>query len=127
MNEIIRVIFQIITAVLSLIGILCCIYYILCKTGSKNKKDLYIKGGAYLILDTAQIGDKLEYYVRRIQNDIKSRYIYISRIILYSKSPSQNTNEETLRLCRILAKDYGNIVFLDDIEQLGLKSDILEN
>ena len=80
----------------------------------KNKNKLYIKGGAYLILDVDEIGDKLEYYVRRIENDISDRYIYISKIILYSKTPGPLCEScETVKICRILSENYNNIIFLN--------------
>jgi len=136
MNEIPQIILQTVTGILSVIGGLCCIYYILCR----NQNDLYIKGNAYLILDVDAIGDKLEYYVRRIQNDINNRYIYISRIVLYSKSSESlnlsqlselssgndttATDVETLNICRILTQDYNNIVFLGDCDDYE-KNDIL--
>lgn len=120
MNEILQIIFQAITGILSVIGGLCCIYYILCR----NQNDLYIKGNAYLVLDIDAIGDKLEYYIRRIQNDINNRYIYISKIVLYSQSlelsdknnteNTTNIDSETLNICRILIQEYDNIVLLSD-------------
>lgn len=120
MNEILQIIFQAITGILSVIGGLCCIYYILCR----NQNDLYIKGNAYLVLDIDAIGDKLEYYIRRIQNDINNRYIYISKIVLYSQSSelsdknntenTTNIDSETLNICRILIQEYDNIVLLSD-------------
>ena len=128
MNDILKIIFQTITGILSVIGLFCCLYYILCR----NNKDLYIKGSSYLILDIDSIGDKLEYYVRKIQNDINNRYIYISRIVLYSKSLTVNNNEndtdgEIFNICRILAKEYSNIVFLGGKNNiLSILSDIKE-
>lgn len=128
MIEIPQVIFRGLTGILSAIGLVACIYcvyYIIFE--NRNRRDLHVKGNTYLILDIDEIGDKLEYYIRRIQTDINNRYIYISRIILYSKSLNtddrNNTdvdvienesieNEETLRLCKILTQDYSNIIFL---------------
>ena len=110
MNDIIQIVFQTIIGILSVTGGLCCIYYIFCRM----KKDLYIKGNAYLILDIDTIGDKLEYYIRRIQNDINNKYIYISKIILYSKS--LRINNEIYNICRILAQDYNNIIFINNYD-----------
>ena len=114
MNDIPQIIFQTMTGILSVIGGLCCIYYMLCN----DKSDLHIKGNAYLILDIDEIGDKLEYYIRRIQNDIANRYIYISKIILYSKDNNNNNNidSDIHAVCRILAKEYNNIIFLGDCD-----------
>ena len=114
-------IIKIIIITLSAISGLSCIY-ILGNFIFRKKGSLYIKGNAYLILDIDVIGDKLEYYVRQIENDIDSRYIYISQIILYSKN--LNYTSEIFKICTILANSYNNIIFLTgntDIE-LFLKS-----
>jgi hypothetical protein len=110
---------KIIIIILSVTGGLSCIY-IFGGFIFKNKSSLYIKGGAYLILDVDKIGDKLEYYVRKIENDIDSRYIYISRIFLYSKTLNHTGQEksEILEICKILTDTYSNIVFLDNANNI---------
>ena len=120
-GETLEIIFQIFIITLSVIGGLSCIYMF----GAfifKNKSNLYIKGNTYLILDVDEIGEKLEYYVRKIESDIDSRHIYISKIILYSKTLSKSgksVNEsgpsgEIYTICKILTKNYNNIIFLND-------------
>jgi len=72
-------------------------------------------------LDVDEIGEKLEYYVRKIESDIEdNRYIYISKIILYSKILGKPGNEngsagEIYRICKILTENYNNIIFINDI------------
>ena len=115
-GEILKIILQIIIITLSSIGILACIY-IFGGSFFKNKNNLYVKGNTYLVLDVDEIGEKLEYYVRKIENDIDSRYIYISKIILYSKTSSKlnGSTGEIYKICKILAESYNNIIFLNDI------------
>ena len=104
---------------MSATGGLFCVYYIFKNFIFKSKGGLYIKGNAYLILDVDAIGEKLEYYVRKIENDISDRYIYINQIILYSKTLSRPCEScaadgETFKICRILSESYGNIIFLNN-------------
>ena len=89
----------------------------------KNKSDLYIKGNTYLILDIDEIGDKLEYYVRKIEDDISNRYIYISKIILYSKAFNIDTTDiknpcEIFKISKILSDNYSNIILLNNINDI---------
>jgi len=123
-SEIIFQIFKILIFTLSAIGGLFCVY-IFGGFIFRNKSSLYIKGNTYLILDVDEIGEKLEYYVRKIETDIADRYIYISKIILYSKTLSRyckkdinkkeaKETEEIFKICKILAETYGNIIFLND-------------
>ena len=122
-GETLEIIFQISIIALSAIGGLSCIYILGCFI-FKNKSNLYIKGNTYLVLDVDEIGEKLEYYVRKIENDIDSRYIYISKIILYSKilgKPVKSANE-TYKICKILTESYSNIIFLNDF---AIENDIL--
>ena len=102
MSEIIKIVFEILTGILALTGTAFCIYYIF------FRKRLYIKGAAYLILDIDGAGEQLEYYVRRINANIK-----INKIILCSKSGSR----EALNICGILARGYPNIKFYDSSEK----------
>ena len=106
--EIILKIFQIMIITLSTLGGLFCVYSLGCFI-FRRKSGLYIKGGAYLILDIDAVGDKLEYYVRKIENDIDRRYIYISKIILYSKNLTETG--ELYKICAILSGSYHNIIF----------------
>ena len=115
-----EIIFQIIIITLSAVGGLSCIY-IFGGFIFKNKSNLFIKGNTYLVLDVDEIGEKLEYYVRKIESDIEdNRYIYISKIILYSKILGKPGNEngsagEIYRICKILTENYNNIIFINDI------------
>lgn len=117
-SETFRIIFQIIIIALSVIGGLFCIYTL----GGfifRNKSNLYTKGNTYLFLDIDEIGEKLEYYVRKIESDIDGRYIYISKIILYSKTLGKSADEnsstsEIYKICKILTENYNNIIFLND-------------
>ena len=118
-----EIIFQILIITLSAIGGLFCIYMFLGFI-FKDKNSLYIKGNTYLVLDVDEIGEKLEYYVRTIESDIDRRYIYISKIILYSKTCGKNESCETFKICKILAGNYNNIIFLNDII-IENESDIL--
>ena len=98
--------------------------YILVGSVIKNRGNLYIKGNTYLILDVDEIGEKLEYYVRKIESGIADRYIYISKIILYSKSlskPCKSCKEnqgEMYRICKILSENYNNIIFPNENESV---------
>ena len=126
MNNIIQIIMQIIISVLSVIGILSCINYISEKIIGgclRTEKSFFMKtdNTVYLVLNADKIGDKLEYYIRKIQDDIRNkRCIYISKIILYSENPecSQNENERDLyqneiaRICELLTVDYCNVIFV---------------
>jgi hypothetical protein len=117
-NEILGIISQTIIIILSATGGLFCIYIFGCIIFN-GKNRLYIKGNTYLVVDIDEIGEKLEYYVRKIESDIDSRYIYISKIILYSKKLSKSKNEnnssdEIYKICKILAGNYNNIIFLND-------------
>ena len=119
-SETFGIIAQAIVIMLSAAGGLFCIYIFGCII-FKNKGDLYIKGNTYLVLDIDEIGEKLEYYVRKIENDINGRYIYISKIVLYSKAlieskiKTENSSpDEIYKICKILASSYNNIIFLDD-------------
>lgn len=94
MNEIINIIFCTVTGILALTGGAFCIYYIF------FRRKLYIK--ACLIIDADSAGEQLEYYVRRLSAGIK-----INKIVLYSKSGSP----ESLNMCRILSRDYPNIIY----------------
>ena len=111
-SKTLEIIFQISVAALSATGGLF-FMYMLCGCILKSRGDLYIKGNTYLVLDVDEIGEKLEYYVRKIKNDIDGRYIYISRIILYSKNSSDSC--EIYKICRILAENNNNIIFLNDV------------
>ena len=103
MNEIIKITYEITAGVLAVIGVAFCIYYIFLK------RRLYIKGSAYLILDTDGAGEQLEYYIRRISANIK-----INKIILYSKPGDR----EALNICEILSRDYPNIKFYSGVMDL---------
>ena len=85
-SGIILLIIKILIVALIAFGGAFCIYKII----FRNRGNLYMKGNTYLILDVDEIGDKLEYYVRKIESDIADRYIYISKIILYSKTLSKS-------------------------------------
>ena len=128
-SETLGFIFQIIITALSAIGGLFCLYIFGCII-FRSKSDLYIKGNTYLVLDIDEIGDKLEYYVRKIENDINGRYIYISKIVLYSKKLSESKKTgandrsgEIYKICKILAETYNNIIFPDDFT-VGGENDI---
>ena len=118
-GETLEIIFQITVLTLSAAGGLFCIY-LLCGILLKDRNSLYIKGNTYLILDVDEIGEKLEYYVRKIESDIDSRYIYISKILLYSKDLSESRKtadgekHELYKICKILADNYNNIIFLNE-------------
>ncbi|MCL2097100.1 MAG: hypothetical protein FWH10_09415 [Oscillospiraceae bacterium] len=121
-GEVLEIIFQISVITLSAIGGLFCIYtFCGFVFNFKDRKNLYIKSGAYLVLDVDEIGEKLEYYVRKIESDINGRYIYISKIILYSKTLEGRRvcagcePPEIYKICRILSEHYNNIIFLGDI------------
>ena len=121
-SELIYQIIKILIITMAVTGALSCIYI----TGGfifSKKNGLYIKGNTYLILDIDEIGEKLEYYVRKIESDIAGRYIYISRIILYSKALGKAGGTDTAdikeageayKICRILSENYDNIIFLND-------------
>ena len=98
MNEIIRIIFETAAGIFSLIGAGFCIYYIF------FRKKLYINGSVYLVLDIDETDERLEYYIRGIQNG----NIKINKIILNSKS---DMNQETLNICGLLSRDYPNVSF----------------
>jgi len=108
MSEIIKIIYETAAGVLSVLGVVFCIYYIFLK------RRLYIKGAAYLILDTDGAGEQLEYYVRQI-----SASININKIVLYSKSGA----EEALHICGMLSRDYPNIKFYGGSIDFGKFSD----
>jgi len=111
-----EIIFKIIVIALSVIGFLSCTS-IISDFIFRHKSNLYIKGNTHLILDVDEIGEKLEYYVRKIESDIAERYIYISRIILYSKTLNKSNKKDTgeiFKICKILAENYNNIIFLND-------------
>ena len=119
-SETLGIITQTIIIIISVTGGLFCLYILGCII-LKSKSNLYIKGNTYLVLDVDKIGERLEYYVRKIESDINSRYIYISKIILYSKTLSEskpktenNSSDEIYKICKILAENYSNIIFLDD-------------
>jgi len=123
MNNIIQAIVQIIISMLCVIGSLTCINYILenyIYGNSKKQKRIFIKedNTAYLILNVDIIGDKLEYYIRQIQDDIKNkRCAYISKIILYSEKLGcpqceEEHQDEIARICELLTFDYSNVIFI---------------
>ena len=97
MNDTIKIIFDMLTGIFAVIGFVFCIYYIFLR------QKLYIKGSAYLILDTDKTGGQLEYYVRKIQGG----NVKINKIILYSKS----NDEEILNICGMLSRDYPDVTF----------------
>ena len=125
-SENLEIIFQLLIIVLSITGGLFCIY-MFCNYIFKDKNSLYIKGNTYLVLDVDEIGEKLEYYARKIESDIDSRYIYISKIILYSKTLSNSCKKESCeiyKICKILSENYNNIIFINDAV-IKTESDII--
>lgn len=129
MNNIAQTILQIIISILSIIGSLTCFHYIFekivnNKSNKLNQEEKLLKKDdnvACLILNVDKIGDKLEYYIRKTQDDIKNkRCIYISKIILYSEklenSQFQNEEksyqEEITRMCELFTFDYTNVIFV---------------
>ena len=115
-GETFRIGLNMLTVALSVIGGLFCIYMFLGFVfGNFDKNNRRIKGSAYLVLDVDEIGEKLEYYVRKIESDIEGRYIYVSKIILYSKTPASGEGCEISKICKLLAGDYNNIIFLRDL------------
>lgn len=147
-NDIFQMAAQIIISVLCIIGILVFANYIAIyifenyiyenrSPANKqiNRRNMKRCNAACLVLNVDEIGDKLEYYIRKIQNDIAgNKYIYISKIILYSESFAErysgdseiselepesesklkqnNLSEEILRICKILTSEYSNVVFV---------------
>jgi len=101
MHEIIKIIYEVVIGVLAVFGAAFCIYYII------FKRRLYIKDPAYLIIDIDAVNERLEYYIWRINANIK-----INKIILYSSSGSH----EALNICEILARDYQNIKFYKNLD-----------
>jgi hypothetical protein len=124
MNNIIQIIMQTVISILCVIGSLSCINYIfenLIYKKIKREENFFVRddNSVYLIINVDIIGDKLEYYIRKIQNDIKNkRYIYISKIILYSKNldykncDEESHQKEIARICELLTFDYSNIIFV---------------
>ena len=124
MNNITQIILKIIIIILCIIGSFACIHYIIencLNIKSEKEKSFLAKNDntAYLLLNVDKIGDKLEYYIRNIQNDIKNKKCtYINKIILYSENLacSQNEDEssyqEIARICELLTVDYVNIIFV---------------
>jgi len=124
-----EMILKIVMILLSAAGGLSCLY-IFGGLIFKNKNSLFIKGNAYLILDVGGIGDKLEYYVRKIENDIDSRCIYIKKIILYyhytndindtNDTKTEKDTTEIFEICKILAGAYNNIILFKSDKNINL-------
>jgi len=112
---------QTVITTLCIIGILSCVHCVfdvfknfICSKFKSNREKGNLTKAACLVVNIDKIGDRIEYYIRTIQDDIKNqRCMYISKIILYSHSKHEEESQtEISRMCELLTSDYNNIIFV---------------